>query len=219
MGPEKSLSTAISRNNAYAYYFHGERSHSGLVRRTRNAVRSQGFRGFESHPLRQSCFLGVRVMADRFEVVITAIIVRDGRFLILKRAATKKRFPGQWTVPGGRLEVADFAATPRESKDYWYNVLEKGLCREVAEEAGIAIRNIEYVTSLATVHQDGAPSLVISCLGEYDGGVVKLQAEEVDKSAWVSVEEAKEYNLIDGIYDELVMAAELLAGYRREWQR
>ena len=30
-----------------------ERSHSGLVRRTRNAVRSQGFREFESLPLRQ----------------------------------------------------------------------------------------------------------------------------------------------------------------------
>ena len=30
-----------------------ERSHSGLVRRTRNAVRLQGFREFESLPLRQ----------------------------------------------------------------------------------------------------------------------------------------------------------------------
>lgn len=38
--------------------------------------------------------------------------------------------------------------------------------REVQEEVGLEIENIEYVTSLATVHADENPSLVISCLAE-----------------------------------------------------
>jgi NADH pyrophosphatase NudC (nudix superfamily) len=158
-------------------------------------------------------------MPEAFEVVITAIITKNKRYLILRRSLTKKRFPGMWTVPGGHLESRDFTSTPKETKEYWYNVLEKTLRREVREEAGIKIKNIEYVTSLATVHTDGAPSLVISCLAEYDSGKIKLQKEETDKAAWVTLEEAKGYDLIDGIYDELAMANEQLAGNKREWTR
>ncbi|HUD11950.1 MAG TPA: NUDIX domain-containing protein [Candidatus Saccharimonadia bacterium] len=158
-------------------------------------------------------------MADRFEVAVTAIVVKDERFLILRRATSKKRFPGMWTVPGGRLEILDFSESPRDSKDYWYNVLEKALRREVKEEAGIEIKNIEYVTSLATVHHDGVPSLVISCLAEFASGELALQVEEIDQSAWVNLEEARGYDLIDGIYDELEMAVEQMQGEKRKWRR
>jgi len=153
------------------------------------------------------------------EVVITAIIVKDGKYLITRRSPNKKRFPGMWTVPGGKLETADYINLPKETKEYWYNVLEKVLRREVNEEVGIDIANIEYVTSLATVHADGAPSLVISCKADYEGGEVKLQEGETDQFAWVSVEEAKTYDLIDGIFDEIVMADNLIKGVRAEWKR
>ncbi len=112
------------------------------------------------------------------EVVMTAIVVKDGRYLITKRSPTKKRFPGMWTVPGGRLETDDYLALPKDTEHYWYNVLERALEREVKEEVGIEISNVDYVTSLATVHQDGAPSLVISCVADYVSGDIKLQPEE-----------------------------------------
>lgn len=140
------------------------------------------------------------------EVAITAIVVKDGKYLITRRCLTKKRFPGQWTVPGGRLEAKDYLALPRDTEFYWYNVLERTLRREVQEESGLDIDNIEYVTSLATVHAvDNTPSLVISCSADYVSGEVKLQPGETDEYAWVSLEEAKNYKLLDGIYDELVM--------------
>ncbi|MBI2582667.1 NUDIX domain-containing protein, partial [Candidatus Azambacteria bacterium] len=50
------------------------------------------------------------------EVAITAIIAKDGKYLITRRAPTKKRFPGMWTVPGGKLEVADYASLPRDTE-------------------------------------------------------------------------------------------------------
>src|SRR3989304_2192650 len=153
------------------------------------------------------------------EVVITAIIVKDDKYLITRRVKTKKRFPGMWTVPGGKLEVDDYKKLPKDTKEYWYNVLEKTLRREVSEEVGIDIDNIEYVTSLATVHADGSPSLVISCMASYVSGEVKLQAEENDKFDWVNLEEAKNYKLLDGIYDELVMVENKRSGKRTEWQR
>ena len=158
-------------------------------------------------------------LAETFEVVITAIVVKDNKYLILRRSAEKKRFPGMWTVPGGKLESRDFIDTPKETKEYWYNVLEKTLRREVREEAGIEIKDITYVTSLATIHPDGALSLVISCLAHYETGEIKLQLEETDQSAWVSLDEAKQYDLIDGIYDELAMANDQLTGKKHEWSR
>ncbi len=153
------------------------------------------------------------------EVAITAIIVKRGKYLIIQRSKNKKRFPGRWSVPGGRLESSDYTSLPKDTKDYWYNVLEKALGREVKEETGIEIDNIQYLTSLATVHSDGSPSLVISCLADYVKGKIKLQKEETDDFAWVSLKEAQKYDLIDGIYDELKMAGEKIKDKKVVWKR
>lgn len=153
------------------------------------------------------------------EVAVTAIIIKDDKFLIVRRSRNKKRFPGMWTVPGGKLETKDYIDLPKETEFYWYNVLEKVLKREVKEETGIEINNIEYVTSLATIHQDGNPSLVISCTAEYLSGEIILQPEEVEEFAWISLEKAKNYQLLDGIYDEMVMVDKKLKGERMEWKR
>ncbi|MBU6388590.1 NUDIX domain-containing protein [Patescibacteria group bacterium] len=153
------------------------------------------------------------------EVVVTAIVVKDGKYLITRRSLTKKRFGGMWTVPGGKLETSDYVNLPKDTKDYWYNVLEQVLRREVKEETGLSIKNIEYVTSLATIHADGAPSLVISCMADWESGDVVLQESETDQHAWVSLAEAKGYELLDGIYDELVMAEARRRGEKSEWKR
>lgn len=153
------------------------------------------------------------------EVVITAIIVKDGKYLITRRSPNKKRFPGMWTVPGGKLETDDYINLPKDTTDYWYNVLEKVLRREVKEEVGLDITNIVYVTSLATVHGDGNSSLVISCLADYQSGNIMLKPDETDEFRWITLEEAKDYKLIDGIYDELAMAENQRKGLKTEWQR
>ena len=153
------------------------------------------------------------------EVAITAIIVKNGKYLIVRRSPDKKRFPEMWTVPGGKMESNDYLKLPKDTKFYWYNVLERTLKREVWEESGLEIKNIEYITSLATVHEDGSPSLVISCIANYVSGEVKLQEGETDKYAWVDLEEANKYELIDGIYDELVMAENHIKGIKTEWKR
>lgn len=154
------------------------------------------------------------------EVAITAIIVKDGKYLITRRSPNKKRFPGMWTVPGGRLMPSDYLNLPKSTEHYWYNILEQVLRREIREEVGLEIENIEYVTSLATVHKDGAPSLVISCVADYVSGEVKLQEDETDQCAWITLAEAKKYELIDGIYDELVMTEDKRKGLKKkEWVR
>jgi len=117
------------------------------------------------------------------------------------------------------METSDYLQLPKDTEHYWYNVLERTLRREVKEEVGIDIDNIEYVTSLATVHTDGSPSLVISCMADYTDGGIILKPDESDQYAWVDLEEAKIHKLIDGIYDELVMVENKRKGKKTLWQR
>ncbi|HEY4520358.1 MAG TPA: NUDIX domain-containing protein [Candidatus Paceibacterota bacterium] len=154
-----------------------------------------------------------------FKVVITAIVVKDGQYLVLQRAGWEKKFPLRWTVPGGKLSTEDYIHESKDTPHYWYNVLEKTLRREVLQEAGVKIKNIRYVTSLADARPDMDPSLVISCLADYAGGKVQIDDSMVDH-AWVSIKEAKKIDLIEGIYDELVMAEKVRKGGKiGEWKK
>jgi len=52
------------------------------------------------------------------EVAITAIVVKDKKYLIVLRSKNKKRFPSMWTVPGGKLETSDYLSLPKDTKEY-----------------------------------------------------------------------------------------------------
>ena len=154
-----------------------------------------------------------------FKVVMTAIVVRDGKFLVMQRAPHEKKFPSRWTVPGGKLTTADYTDRPKDTPDYWYNVLELALRREVREEAGIEITNIRYVTSLADFREGDDPSLVISCLADYASGEVTLDHSMTD-FRWVTLDQARAVDLIEGIYEELAMAQHVLQGKPiSEWEK
>jgi len=152
-------------------------------------------------------------------VTATAIIIKDGKYLITKRNLTKKAFPGLWTVPGGNLELSDYKDKPKDTSFHWYNILENLIKREVMEETGLEIKNIGYLTSITFIKPNGTPGLIFSFFAEHDNGDVKLNEESIDH-AWVTLEEAKNYELIEGIYEELVILDRLLKENKfEEWKK
>lgn len=153
-----------------------------------------------------------------FKVVVTAIIHKNGKFLIAKRSETEEKFPGLWTVPGGKLHIDDYATGEKDTSHYWYNALEKALEREVLEEASITIVNIRYVTSLADNPEGKAPSIVLSMMGDYVSGEPEANDELVE-FAWVNLQEAEKYELIEGIQEEIEQAEKLLVGERTVWKK
>ena len=151
-------------------------------------------------------------------VVVTGIIIKDDKFLITKRSANEKTFPNQWTVPGGKIELNDYLSRPKDTSVQWYHVFENVLKREVKEEVNLEIKNIQYLTNLAFMRPDNIPTIVVSLFADYAGGKIKLD-KSLSEYAWVSLKEAQEYDLIDGIYEELVMLDKVLKGENAVWQK
>jgi 8-oxo-dGTP pyrophosphatase MutT (NUDIX family) len=151
-------------------------------------------------------------------VSVTGIIMKDGRFLIAKRSPAEKAFPNMWTLPGGKLEVDDYINRPKDTSAHWYNIFEAILRREVMEETNLTIKNIRYLTSLAFIRPDGIPTIVVSLFADYESGEVNL-CEDLTEYAWANLEEAKKYEFIEGIYEELEMLDGLLKGKQSEWKK
>src|SRR3972149_692144 len=152
-------------------------------------------------------------------LVVTGIVIKDGKFLITKRASTEKAFPNQWTVPGGKLELNDYSSRPKDTSSHWYNIFENLLKREVEEETGLKVKNTRYLTSMSYIRPDNIPTIIVSLFADYDGGDVRL-CDALTEHAWVNLEEAKNYELIEGIYEELEMLDKHLKGQALdEWKR
>jgi len=154
-------------------------------------------------------------------IVATGIVVKDGKYLITKRAPHEKAFPNKWTVPGGKLEASEYLQRPKDTQDLWYNIIENLVEREIREEVGLEIENLNYLTSLSYIRPDGKPSVIISMFADWKQGEVKL-CDALTEHAWVSLKEAKKYELIDGIFDELRMLDEFLKQGKQhagKWKR
>lgn len=152
-------------------------------------------------------------------VVVTGILVKDGKFLIVKRADWEKAFPGRWTVPGGKLEVLDYVLREKDTPHHWYNVFEDLVKREVREEVGLEIKNIGYVTSMVYLREDKIPCIIVSLWAEPVGEDIRLCSALTDFK-WVNLEEAKNFDLIEGIYEELeILDRQLKTGKTGEWSR
>ncbi|MBN1168760.1 NUDIX domain-containing protein [Candidatus Woesebacteria bacterium] len=144
-------------------------------------------------------------------VSLTCIIHRAGKYLITKRSPSEKAFPNMWTVPGGKVSVDDYINTPRTTDPAWYKALEVSLKREIKEEVNLEISNLRYLINMTFIRPDKVPVVVLSFYANYKSGKVKLDDDAVDFK-WVTAKEAGEYNLISGIYEEIVMADKIIRG-------
>ena len=153
-------------------------------------------------------------------VVVTVIPVnKDGKFLICKRAEWEKAFPSMWTVPGGKMEVLDYALRNKDTKHHWYNVFEDVAKREVFEETGLIIDEIGYITSMVYPRSDKVPCIIVSLYAKIKTEEIILGKDLTD-FAWVDLDSAKEYDLIEGILEEIkILDKKLSLGQNISWSK
>lgn len=152
-------------------------------------------------------------------LTVTGIVARKDEsghvtFLIAKRAAHEKAFPNKWTVPGGKLVRSEYEKLPyKTSFPQWYKLVEWVLRKEITEEVGVEIADEppRYLTDLGFIRPDGYPVITLSYWAWYKSGEAKAGKDLVEV-AWISAEEAKNYDLIDGIAEEIEEVEEIING-------
>jgi len=144
-------------------------------------------------------------------VSLTAIIYKDGKYLLLRRSLNKKAFPGKWTVPGGGLKTDDYLNLPKTTPDHWYFAAENALRREIEEETGLDVGKIKYLLDITFIRPDGIPVVILSYYCDYKSGDVKLDEDNIDY-VWASYQDCKNYDLVEGLLAEIEMVDKIIKG-------
>jgi 8-oxo-dGTP diphosphatase len=110
---------------------------------------------------------------ENFRIAVKSFIVQEGKLLVIKRRSDDVHKPGQWDIPGGRLELGE---DPIE-----------GLKRETREETNL---EVDIVLPLEVRHfsrEDGQKITMIIFLCRFLGGELKLSREHQEYE-WVNIE-------------------------------
>lgn len=109
---------------------------------------------------------------DSFRNAVKAFIVKDNKLLLLKRRPNDVHSPGEWDIPGGRLELGEdpFA----------------GLNRETREEIGGDVSIIMPIDVHYFIRGDGQKILMIIFICKPRSEEIKL-SEEHTEYKWVDL--------------------------------
>lgn len=118
----------------------------------------------------------------KFLVNLEAAIVKDGKWLLIRRSEKEAHAGGMLSLVGGQAEY--------ESDTQ--NILEETIRREVMEEVGITLEDdMKYVESHSFVGAEGVPVLDIVFLCESKSGEARaIDPDEVAEILWMTTEEA-----------------------------
>lgn len=125
--------------------------------------------------------------ADGIQKLISgAFIVKDGKFLIVKRASTEDFMAGFDEVPSGHVDEGE--------------TIDEALTREVYEETGLVISNIvTYSNSFDYTSGSGKKSRQYNFVVEVEDGAITLNPAEHSEYKWIDPKssEFKSLNLSD----------------------
>ena len=120
-----------------------------------------------------------------------AMLVRDSKILLGRRALGRPLYPGVWDLPGGHLKVGE---TP-----------DQALIRELKEELGIVPIRFELLGVFDELDpaKYGAHQYHVYLVTDWSGTIVNRQPHEHSEIRWVPIETAHQLELADSRYPEL----------------
>lgn len=123
-------------------------------------------------------------------VAVTGFLGRDGQFLILKRSEKEIANPGEWTIPGGKVERGDTII----------GTLEK----EIKEETGLETDGeFEFIGDDEFTRPDGYHVVVPKFKCKAKAGEVKIDKKDFDDFAWVGPEDLDKYKIIPNVKKQM----------------
>ncbi len=133
-----------------------------------------------------------REYPDQPMVGVGGVVIDAGRTLLIRRGSAPLK--GEWSIPGGLLEVGE--------------TLEQGVARELAEETGLEVRVVELIEVFERIFPappaaDGTPGdksrpqyhfVILDYLCEIRGGTLAAASDALE-FAWASEEELPKFDL------------------------
>lgn len=116
-------------------------------------------------------------------VGVGAVVVRDGRALIVRRAHEPRK--GQWSLPGGLLDLGESLADAAR--------------REVREETGLDVELGPIIETFDRVHRDAEGRIryhfvIVDFVG-WAGGGEAVAGSDAEAVAWVNANEIDAYGV------------------------
>lgn len=125
-------------------------------------------------------------------VGVGGVVIADGRALLIRRGGPP--LAGEWSIPGGLLEVGE--------------TLEQGVVRELAEETGLEVKVVELIEVFerifpAPAGADGKPGnpakpqyhfVILDYLCEMRGGTLRA-GSDAQEFAWALEKELTNFDL------------------------
>jgi 8-oxo-dGTP diphosphatase len=125
-------------------------------------------------------------------VGVGGVVVEEARALLIRRGGAPLK--GEWSIPGGLLEVGE--------------TLEQGVARELAEETGLEVRVVELIEVFERIFPappaaDGTPGdpskpqyhfVILDYLCEILGGALAA-GSDAQEFAWAREDELAKFDL------------------------
>jgi len=138
-----------------------------------------------------------REYPERPMVGVGGVVVSNGRALLIRRGGPP--LEGQWSIPGGMLEVGE-------------SILE-GVRRELGEETGIEVRVGQLIEVFERINPDGAgKTLYHFVVLDYLCEAVRGEAHagsDVTEVAWAAPQELAKYALTETATRVILKAFEM----------
>jgi len=124
-----------------------------------------------------------REYPERPLVGVGGVVIAEGRTLLIRRGSAP--LEGQWSIPGGTLEVGE--------------TLVEGVRRELAEETGLEVRVLELIEVFERISPDGDGKtkyhfVILDYLCERIRGNARAGSDVTDV-AWATESELVRYEL------------------------
>lgn len=136
------------------------------------------------------------IQGSRTSEYACALIEKDGKVLLGRRAHFRSAYPNCWDFIGGRIETGETA--------------EQALMRELGEEIAISPKDISFFDSISDIHIDpeNPPTYHVFKIGDWDGGEPSINNHEHSHVEWFTLIQACDLsNLAMPEYRALLQAA------------